>query len=335
MSRFGLSKLIIAALLSVGFVLPLNNAQAVATWISPAQYSQYTIGQNVFYQWSRVSSYNYIRFGYSGSSWGSWINRGNATSYVLNTSSWGAGWLAAQVATYEGGSWRYSDARWIYLFSPPPPPPPPPPIPSAPTLGSSPSGTAYKGDTIVFSWNAPSGATHYYIAYRRDGTWDSYWTYNGGNTSASFNTTGLSSEIAAQVLACNSSGCSGGSNIAAVSLTPRPPGMQPGLTTLATNNSYTGTWIVGSDPHYFRIINPSGNNVIYISRLTDKTAVPALAIADGNGAIVTANVIVTANDAVVLMSPNQTLYLRVIGGNSGTYGFVFRRFSNLPPYEGL
>ena len=78
--------------------------------------------------------------------------------------------------------------------------------PATPSLSVSPS-TAVYGSNVTFSWNAIAGVSYYSIRYMRDMVWDSNWSWHDYTTSQSFNTTGLTRNIAAQVMACSSVLC--------------------------------------------------------------------------------------------------------------------------------
>ncbi|MBI4122509.1 MAG: hypothetical protein HY462_00760 [Parcubacteria group bacterium] len=130
---------------------------------------------------------------------------------------------------------------------------PPPPVPGSPTVSAS-TGTAFKGDTVTFSWNAPAYATSYYIGYYRDNQWDSGWTYVGGGTSANFNTSSLNSWLGAQVIACNSSGCSGASNTVWVAIQTGPdssPTVTATPTSVYRGQNVSFSWTTPGHTSYF------------------------------------------------------------------------------------
>ncbi|MDP1709315.1 MAG: hypothetical protein Q8L21_00300 [Candidatus Komeilibacteria bacterium] len=318
--------LLLALILSFAFA---GGVQAAATIYSPTNYSSYTTGTNVYFYWTQASSYNYISI-WNGS-WGPWINRGSALWYGPITRS-SDGWLGAQVATYESGAWQYSNIIWISFYTPPPPPPPPP-VPGSPVLTSSPIGSAYQGDTVVFSWNSVPNATSYYILYRRDGVWNPSWIYTGLATSQSFITAGLSSEIAAQTAACNSSGC-GYSNVAAVALSVRPPG-QMGLTPLTSGNTYNRSFSSVGAVNYDKIVNSASEPQVYTIRIGSDSAQTAVSLVDADGNPSNSEMI-SLNDSYVIfkVAPGSERYASFRGQTVGSYSFAFNRFRNFPFFEG-
>lgn len=104
-----------------------------------------------------------------------------------------------------------------------------------PSLSVSPAVVSSSG-TANFSWQAVSGASAYYIAFRRNGVWDAGWTYAGNVTSYNFSVSGLSNDVAGQINACSSYVCSYNSNVATATIANAP------------NVDFTGTPTSGVAP---------------------------------------------------------------------------------------
>lgn len=127
--------------------------------------------------------------------------------------------------------------------------------------GASPSCTAYRrvptpslsvspgsyspGSTLTFSWGGVSGAVGYGIAFKRNGTWDSNWTWVGNVTSYNFSTSGLSGNVEGQVTAYSSYVYSYNSNVATA--TPCTSGSWTGACTASCGGG-TNACVRGSCP---------------------------------------------------------------------------------------
>lgn len=324
-------KIKIKAILTA-FVLTLffaGSAQAATTIYSPANNSTATTGQNVTFYWYNSSPYNYISIW--NNSWGAWQDLGKKYSYSATRNS--PGWLGAQVATWENNTWQYSNVVWVYFNAPPPPPPPPPPVPGAPNLTRSPNDPVYKGDTVTFNWNKPGSTTDFYIAYRRDNVWDASWTWVGLAQSQAFNQTANLSNLAAQVAACNSSGC-GYSNVPAINLLPKTPS-QMNLTPLTSGSSYNRSLSGASDVKYEKITNATADSQVYSAKITADTASISISAVDGAGNASNIDVVSFNSGYIALRAaPGQDRYLKFTGTKAGNYNFSFSRFRNFPYFEG-
>jgi|GEM_PF-2787404 len=318
-------------LLAGVFILSFaGDAQAATTIYSPANNSSFTVNTNITFRWNRTSLYNYIIIW--NESWGPWINLYSATSYGPITRST-TGWLGAQVATWENNSWQYSNVVWVYFYTPAPPPPPPVPAPTAPTLSRSPNDPVYKGDTVAFSWDKPANTADFYIAYRRDNIWDANWTWVGLQQSQNFSNTLNLNDLAAQVAACNASGC-GYSNIPVIALQTRVPS-QMNLTPLVSGNNYIRSLSGSSDVKYEKITNATGLDQIYSAKITTDTANTTIIAVDGNGNASPIDTVSFSQGHIILkVAPGEERYLKFTGTGAGNYSFIFNRFRNIPYFEG-
>lgn len=324
-------KFFLGVLLVAAWLMAAPGSTRAATMIySPVNNSTYNTGTAVNFYWYYTSPYNYISI-WNGS-WSAWNYLGNQTRY-LNQTRTSPGWLGAQVLTWENNRWQYSNVVWVYFQSPPPPPPPPIVAPVVPTLNSNPVSSVYQGESVLFSWNSVARATGYYIIYRRDGVWDGSWIYNGLTTNRSFNTTGLNSSIAAQVAACNTSGC-GYSGVVNLSILPRAPG-QMNLTPLTSGSNYSGSFGGAGLVNYSRVNNTMPTAQLYSIRLTNDTAQTAVSLVDSNGNPATNEMISLSSGYVIFkIQPLSTRYVSFRGQRAGVYNYEFNRFRNFPFFEG-
>ena len=320
-------KIILATLVLA--LVSAGSAQAATTIYSPANNSTATTGQNVTFYWYNSSIYNYISI-WNGS-WGAWQNLGKKYSYSATRNS--PGYLGAQVATWENNKWQYSNVVWVYFNAPVPPPPPPPPAPGAPNLSRSPNDPVYKGDTVTFNWNKPGNTTDFYIAYRRDNVWDASWTWVGLSQNQAFNQTVNLSNLAAQVAACNSSGC-GYSNVPAVNLLAKTPS-QMNLTPLTSGSFYNRSLNSASDIKYEKITNATGGSQVYSAKMAADTANTTISAVDGAGNPSNVEAVSFNQGYMALkVAPGQDRYLKFTGTKAGNYSFSYNRFRNFLYFEG-
>lgn len=330
MNKFNI-KIIGYLLAFIGPLFWAGAAHGAATIYSPSSYDSFVVNTNVTFRWNTASAYNYITIYDEG--WSEWEYLGASALYP-NVTRASDGWLAAQVATWENNQWEYSNVVWIYFYTPVyTPPPPPVPAPGGPALSRTPADPVYQGDVVAFAWNQPANTADFYILYRRNGVWDSSWAWLGLAQSQNFSGTGALTDLAAQVAACNSSGC-GYSNIPAMALEARTPA-QMDLSPLAPGTVYQRSLNSPGSIKYEKITNTSGVSQVYSARVTADAVNAVLAAVDGAGNINNADLIfLSPLYLVIKVEPGQDRYLKFSGANEGAYTFTFNRFRNFPFFEG-
>ncbi len=306
-----------------------SQARAATTIFSPANYATYTVGANISFSWYDTSDYYYISIW--NDSWGAWQDWGNQTDFTGVTRN-NEGYIGTQVASWENNQWEYSNVVWVWFQNPPPPPPPPPPVPGGPTLNRAPNDPVYQGDAVNFSWDYPANTTDFYIIYRRNGVWDSSWTWVGTGQSQNFSNTTSLNDLSAQVAACNVSGC-GYSNQPVITLLVKTPS-QLNLTPLTSGNSYSDSLSGSSDIKYNKVTNTTNSDQTYTIRLTTDTANTTVSLVDANGnSSASDNLIFNQGRIAFKISAVSERYLKFTGTQAGSYTFVFNRFRLFPYLE--